>query len=247
MSLCPKTIICFSNHAESSRVPKQNKTRVAELANWKEKSQLESKDDEGTYIMNRDIRTLYSQPDPMPEQRWNPLSLTDSVYTNSDYDIHQSISALFTQLWDTDRSTGWIQGWIWACIGGECQWYQDSDISFFSCPDLYVGGSTNLELINQVQHPDQNAEIRTFSEGQVMWHRRLISVYEGYQLEYNLKLYIILRQARATYQYMLLDSSGCIHPDSVLPEQLELIRTTWTTARVPNTWYCLDDVHKVLN
>ena len=131
--------------------------------------------------------------------------------------------------------------------GGECQWYQDSSISFFSCPDPYVGGSTNLELINQVQCSDQNTEIRTFSEGQVVWHHRPIGVHEGYRLEYDLNPYIVLCQARATYQYVLLDSSGCVHPDSVPPEQLELVRTTWTTARVPNAWYCLDDVHKVLN
>src|SRR6266568_5525138 len=91
-----------------------------------------NKDDEGAYITNRDLRTLYSQPDPTPEQRWNPLSLTDSVYTNSAYDIHQSIRALFMQSWDTNRSTGWIQGQIRVCGGGEHQWYQDSGISFFS-------------------------------------------------------------------------------------------------------------------
>ena len=183
----------------------------------------------------------------MPEQRQNPLSLTDSVYTNSAYEIHQSIGALFVQSWDTNRSAGQIQGWIRACGGGERQWYQDGGISFFSCPNPYVGGSTNLELINQVQCSNQNAEIRTFSEGQVIWHRRPISVHEGYRLEYDLNPYIVLRQARATYQYMLLDSSGCLHPDSVPPEQLELVRTTWTTARVPNAWYCSDNVHKVLN
>ena len=136
--------------------------------------------------------------------------------------------------------------WIWVRKGGERQWYQDSSISFFSCPDPYVGGSTNLELINQVQCSDQNTETRTFSEGWVMWHCRLISVYEGYKLEYDPNPYIVLCQARATYQYVLLESSGHVHPDSVLPKQLELVRTTWTTARMPNAWYCLDDVHKVL-
>ena len=173
--------------------------------------------------------------------------MTDSVYTNSDYDIHQSVGALFARLWDTDTSAGGIQGRIRAHGGGEHQWYQDSGISFFSCPNPYVGGSTNLELINQVQCSNQKPEIRTFSEGQVIWRRRLISVHEGYRLEYDPNPYIVLHLARATYQYMLLDSSGCVHPNSVLPEQLELIRTTWTTARVPNTWYCSDDVHKVLN
>src|SRR6266571_5150219 len=137
MSLCPKTTIHFSNHAESPGTSQCKRTRGDGLANWKEGSQSENEDNEGTYITNRDIRTLYSQPDPMPEQRQNPLSLTDSVYMNSAYDIHKSIGALFVQSWDTDRSTGQIQGQIQAC-GGECQWYQDSSISFFSCPDPYV-------------------------------------------------------------------------------------------------------------
>src|SRR6266704_3739776 len=193
------------------------------------------------------MNTLWSTRDPMPKQRQNPLSLTDSVYMNSAYDIHQSIGALFAQSWDTNKSAGQIQGRIRAHGGGERQWYQDSSISFFSCPNPYVGGSTNLELINQVQHSDWNAETRTFSEGQVVWRRRPIGVHEGYRLEYDPNPYIILCQARATYQYMLLDSSGHVNPNLVLPEQLELVRTAWTTARVPNAWYCSDDVHKVLN
>src|SRR6266704_2476529 len=94
------------------------------------------------------------------QQMRNPLSLTDSVYTNGNYDIHQSIGALFAQLWDTERSAGQIQGWIRVRRGGECQWYQDGSISFFSCPDPYVGGNTNLELINQVQCSDQNTNFR---------------------------------------------------------------------------------------
>src|SRR6266704_1137996 len=110
MSLHPKTTIHFSNHVESSGAPQRKRTRVARSADRKEESQSENEDNEGAYIMNRDLRTLYSQPDPMPKQRQNPLSLTNSVYMNSDYDIHQSISALFTWLWDTDTSAGGIQG-----------------------------------------------------------------------------------------------------------------------------------------
>src|SRR6266704_1307145 len=102
MSLCPKTTICFSDHTESSGASASKKARVAESANQKEESQLENEDDEGTYIMNRDLQTLYSQPEPTPEQRQNPLSLTNSVYMNGTYDIHKSISALFAQSWDTD-------------------------------------------------------------------------------------------------------------------------------------------------
>src|SRR6266704_1834412 len=110
MSLHPKTTIRFSNHAESSGAPQCKRTRVDRSADQKEEGQLENEDDEGAYVTNRDLRTLYSQPDPMPEQRQNPLNLTNSVYTNSTYDIHQSIRALFMQLWDTNRSTGRIQG-----------------------------------------------------------------------------------------------------------------------------------------
>src|SRR6266704_1166992 len=154
MSLHSKTTIHFSDHAESTVTSQRKRTRVDGSADRKEEGQLENEDDEGAYITNRDLQTLYSQPDPMPKQRGNLLSLTDSVYMNSAYDIHNSIGVLFTQLWDTDRSTGQIQGLIQAHRGGEHQWYQDSDISFFSCPNLYVGGSTNLELINQVQHSD---------------------------------------------------------------------------------------------
>src|SRR6266704_2844509 len=108
MSLRPKTTICFSNHAESSGAPQCKRTRVDGLANRKEESQSENEDDEGAYITNRDLRTLYSQPDPTPEQRQNPLSLTNSVYMNSTYDIHKSIGALFARSWDTDTSTGGI-------------------------------------------------------------------------------------------------------------------------------------------
>ena len=151
MSICPKTTICFSDHPKSSGAPQHKRTRVDGSTDRKEGSQSENKEDEGAYVMNRDLRALCGQPDPMPEQRRNPLSLTDSVYTNGNYDIHQSIRALFAQSWDTNRSAGWIQGQIRARGGGEHQWYQDSGISFFSCPDPYVGGSTNLELINQVQ------------------------------------------------------------------------------------------------
>ena len=172
MSIHPKTMICFPNHTKSSGAPQCKRTKVDGSADRKEESQWENEDNEGAYITNRDLRTLYSQPNPMPEQRQNPLNLTNSVYTNSTYDIHQSIRALFMQLWDTNRSAGWIQGQIRAHGGGEQQWYEDNGISFFSCPDPYVGGSTNLELINQVQHSNWNAETRTFSEGQVMWRLR---------------------------------------------------------------------------
>src|SRR6266568_7081839 len=119
MSICPKTTICFPDHAESSGAPQCKRTRVDRSADQKEESQSENEDDEGAYIMNRDLRTLYSQPDPTPKQRQNPLSLTDSVYTNGAYDIHQSIGALFAWSWDTDTSTGGIQGWIRAHGGGE--------------------------------------------------------------------------------------------------------------------------------
>src|SRR6266704_5782305 len=112
MSLRPKTTICFSDHVESSGAPQCKRTRVARSADWKEESQSENEDNEGAYVANRDLRTLYSQPDPTPEQRQNPLSLTDSVYTNGAYDIHKSIGALFMWLWDTDTSTGGIQGRI---------------------------------------------------------------------------------------------------------------------------------------
>ena len=121
MSLRPKTTICFSDHAESSGAVQHKRTRVDRLADWKEGSQSENEDNEGAYVANRDLRTLYSQPDPTPEQRQNPLSLTDSVYTNGNYDIHQSIRALFVQSWDTNRSAGQIQGWIRVRGGGEQQ------------------------------------------------------------------------------------------------------------------------------
>src|SRR6266704_1154393 len=123
MSLHPKTTIHFSNHTESSGASQRKRTRVDRSADQKEESQSENEDNEGAYVTNRDLRTLYSQPDPTPEQRQNPLSLTDSVYTNSAYDIHKSISALFMWLWDTDTSTGGIQGWIRVRGGGEHQWY----------------------------------------------------------------------------------------------------------------------------
>src|SRR6266704_2213314 len=122
MSLRPKTTICFPNHAESSGAPQHKRTKVDGLANQKDESQSENEDDEGAYITNRDLQTLYSQPDPTPEQRQNPLSLTDSVYMNGTYDIHKSISALFAQSWDTDTSAGGIQGRIQARGGGERQW-----------------------------------------------------------------------------------------------------------------------------
>src|SRR6266568_2747323 len=121
MSLCPKTTTHFSNHAESSGAVQHKRTRVDGSADRKEGSQSENEDNEGTYVTNRDLRTLYSQPDPMPEQRQNPLSLTDSVYMNGAYDIHKSIGALFVWSWDTDTSAGGIQGQIQVCRGGEHQ------------------------------------------------------------------------------------------------------------------------------
>ena len=95
----------------------------------------------------------------------------------------------------------------------------------------------NVELINQVIHPRQTLMDGRFTEGQVVWHRVPVRDNDGYQMQYNPDPYIVLTQMGNQQRYILIDASGCMYPELVPPEYLELVKTTWTAAHLPKEWY----------
>src|SRR6266568_2912057 len=100
------------------------------------------------------------QLDPAAEDRKHPAYYSDLLYMNSYYSVHDSVSTLFAKSLDAVKPSRYLHGWIHAHRGGGA--------SFFSNPKPCTG-DPNLELINQVQHPEQVQAVFTFLDGQVIW------------------------------------------------------------------------------
>ena len=95
----------------------------------------------------------------------------------------------------------------------------------------------NVELINQVIRPRQKPTEGRFTDGQVVWRRIPVRDGEGYKMQYDPDPYVILTQTGNQQRYILIDASGRIYAELVPPEHLELVKTTWTAARLPKEWY----------
>ena len=107
-------------------------------------------------------------------------------------------------------------------------------------------GDPNLELINQVQRPEQLQAARTFLDGQVIWCHTPVRISQGYTFEYDPNLYIILQQCKTMSYFVLLNHTGSLYPYLVSPHLLEPVTTTWITAHIPNNWYNSNDISRVL-
>ena len=184
--------------------------------------------------------------------RQHPVYYTNPLYANGLYTAHKSVGGLFApsldagMVVDSGAATEYIQGRIQACGSGEREWYRHGGIGFLSDPREYPG-TYHVELINQVQRPDQQTTAHTFLEGQAFWRRTPVGIPYGYMYNYDPKPYIIIQQCRTTQYLVLLDHTGRLHPNLVSPHLVEPVMTTWVTARLPTGWSGSHDLQEVLN
>jgi hypothetical protein len=197
-------------------------------------------------VSRGDRQALLSQRDPVEEEVARPVRHTDPDFVNCEYNVHDSIGAVFSKSLYEEREGEHVQGKIRARGGGERQWYEGAEVSYLVYPEL-LAGTTNIELINQIQAPGRcppQAPVYTF--GQVVWKRTMVPAVYGCKAQYDQEPYIIISQCFTTFYYVLMDAHGHIYPRLVSPEQLEPLRTAWTAARLPNNWNISKDVQAVL-
>ena len=194
------------------------------------------------------MRRLYSQRDPTPAERSSPLDFSDaydSSFTIGRFNIQESVGAIFAKSCDTNSGAD-IHCRIRARGGGERQWYRGAEISFYSAPEPQTS-DMNLELINQVWRPRQHRSEQVFTDGQVVWRRAPVRELGGYRLDYDPNPYIVFRQTNDAQSYLLINSNGHLHPRLTPPEHLELVKTTWTAARLPTEWYNSEEARHIIS
>ena len=159
MSIRPKTTPRYPIHAEYQEAPQRQDIEEAPRDISDEEAYDSEQEREDTlYNVSKDeMRRLYRQRDPTPEERSCPLDFSDtydSSFPSGRFNIQESVGAIFAKSWDANSSAS-IHCRIRARGGGERQWYSGADISFYSAPEPQTS-DMNLELINQVWHPWQN-------------------------------------------------------------------------------------------
>jgi hypothetical protein len=192
------------------------------------------------------MQTLLGQQEPTEAEVGCPLRYSDSRYVNCDYNIRDSLGAVFSKSLHEDREAGHVQGKIRVRGGGDGQWYEGAEVSYLACPEVFAG-TVNFEVVNQIQSPGRcQPQNPTFTFGQVVWKRAMFPAIHGCKVEYDQEPYIIISQCFTSYYYVIMDTNGHIYPHLVSPEQLEPLRMTWTAARLPNNWNLSADVQAVL-
>ena len=245
MSLRPKTTIKYAVPTETSRKHIRRKTQDSAE---EEVYDSEREHEETVYTVSReDLRKLQSSLDPTWAERQFPLDFStcyDSPSLSGQFEIKEAIGTISAKSWDTQTESTRPHCKIRARGGGERQWYTD-EVSFYREPELRVA-DVNVELINQVLHPCQNLTEGHFTEGQVVCRRVPVRDDEGYKMQYDPDPYVILMQMGNQQRYILIDASGRIYSELVPPEHLELVKTTWTAARLPKEWYELPEARRLI-
>ena len=143
-------------------------------------------------VQVNELQVLLWQRDPTEEEVSRPIWHSDRKYINCDYNVCNSVGAVFAKSLHRDRKPRHMQGRICARGGGEMQWYNEADLSYLSCPEVFTG-TVNFELVNQIQDPGRCPLLNlVFTFGQVVWRHRTFPTLGGCKLEYDLDPYIII-------------------------------------------------------
>ena len=184
-------------------------------------------------------------PDLSVKEGATPAYFSHPDFTNSEYNVKESVGGLFAPSLGENTSPKGIQGHIRTRGGNERQWYQGGSESYFSNP-AGQQGNFHLELINQVQHSLSVCTIKSFKCGQVVLCCDPVGAIYGYVFHYDLQPYIILDQCKTTDYFILMDHTRHVYPRLISTHFGEPVLTTWITAGLPTEWYNSDNVHNIL-